>query len=195
MNFIPLNVSLDEACIKDFIRRYHFDEKDKNEVLKLYRQVKPRIHTAFHYVTGNDKNSFCKENAEDVVILVTLGQAFDEFQESFLSKGDIHRAYMLDCIGLELLWAAYDEVDKEINNRTGKYVGNYTFAGEDTLPITEIPRLMGILGQKLVTYNSAFALTPKKSVVMVAPLLDEKMEKNARCSSCSNKECTLRAAG
>ena len=129
MNFIPLNVSLDEACIKDFIRRYHFDEKDKNEVLKLYRQVKPRIHAAFHYVTGNDKNSFCKENAEDVVILVTLGQAFDEFQESFLSKGDIHRAYMLDCIGLELLWAAYDEVDKEISilRTKGEKIAKHTY--------------------------------------------------------------------
>ena len=182
MNFIPLKVSLDEGCISDFIRRYHFEEKDKNDILRLYRQIEPRVHAEFHYVINDGQ----------AVVIVTLGQAFDEYQESLLSKGDIHRGYMLDCIGLELLWAAYDEIDMKIHERTGKYVGNYTFAGDNNLPMSEVPRLMNMLGQKVITYNEAYALIPKKSVLFTAPLLTERINKYARCASCSNTKCAMR---
>ena len=200
MNFIPLEVSLDEACIGDFLRRYHFDEKDKKDILRLYRQVEPRIHAEFHYVLDRaDEISAGREPVGDVgkqpqraVVVVTLGQAFDEYQESFLAKGDIHKAYILDCIGLEVLWAAYDEIDRRLFELTGLYAGNYVFAGDDKLPITEIPRLMNILGQKVVTYNEAYAMIPKKSVVFTVPLLPEMVEKYARCAACSNVKCKMR---
>ena len=196
MNFIPLKVSLDEGCISDFIRRYHFEEKDKNDILRLYRQIGPRVHAEFHYVIEkieepDDDSDKCGAS-EQAVIVVTLGQAFDEYQESLLSKGDIHRGYMLDCIGLELLWAAYDEIDQKIHELTGKYVGNYTFAGDNNLPMSEVPRLMNLLGQKIITYNEAYALIPKKSVLFTAPLLTEKIQKYARCASCSNAKCAMR---
>ena len=204
MNFIPLKVSLDEGCISDFIRRYHFEEKDKSDILRLYRQIGPRVHAEFHYVTIENENGLADDTEEcandvsavdagkSVIVVVTLGQAFDEYQESLLAKGDIHRGYMLDCIGLELLWAAYDEIDSKIYERTGKYVGNYTFAGENKLPMTEVPRLMNQLGQKMITYNEAYALIPKKSVLFTAPLLTEKIQKYARCASCSNTKCAMR---
>ena len=205
MNFIPLNVSLDEGCLSDFIRRYHFEEKDIPEISRLYRQVKPRVHAEFHYVITKDtdirhaetmsapdeKNSSGSER-NSALVLVTLGQAFDEYQESYLDKGDIHKGYILDCIGLELLWAAYDEIDKKVHELTGKFLGNYTFAGDDDLPITELPRLMNVLGQKMVTYNEAYVLIPKKSVVYKAPLLNEEIRKYARCAACSNMKCAMR---
>ncbi|MCR5555956.1 MAG: hypothetical protein K6F75_00135 [Butyrivibrio sp.] len=198
MNFIPLVVPLDEACIGDFLRRYHFDEKDKKDILRLYRQVEPRVHAEFHYVLTDSDRALPDEAKEDAtgakkaIVVVTLGQAFDELQESFLKKGDIHKAYILDCIGLEVLWAAYDEIDKKLFELTGLYAGDYTFVGDCDLPITEVPRLMGLLGQKQVTYNEAYVLIPKKSVVFEAPLLREKKEKYARCAACSNDKCSMR---
>ncbi len=198
MNFIPLNVSLDEACFSDFIRRYHFDEKDKPNILRLYRQVMPRVHAAFHYVVLNERQMGkcgCDSAGERrAAVVVTLGQAFDDFQESFLQKGNIHSAYILDCIGLEILWAAYDEVDKKLFELTGLYAGEYSFPGDFSAPLSRVSEMMGILGQKQVTFNEAYALTPKKSVVFEVPLLKEKTKKNARCASCCNDKCEMRYA-
>ena len=53
MNFIPLKVSLDEACIDEFLSRYHFAERDKNDIFRIYKQVEPRIHATFHYVLND----------------------------------------------------------------------------------------------------------------------------------------------
>ena len=73
MNFIPLKVALDEACMADFSRRYHFEEKDQNEIEKLYIKVAPRIHAQFHYVLLDDEDkvlgkdmSFTKEKVKKV---------------------------------------------------------------------------------------------------------------------------------
>ncbi|WP_029232021.1 hypothetical protein [Butyrivibrio sp. VCB2006] len=193
MNFIPLNVSLDEKCLPDFIRRYHFEEKDIAEISRLYKCVSPRVHAEFHYVVDANTDSNCNDGKQErAIVLVTLGQAFDEYQESFLNKGDIHKGYILDCIGLELLWAAYEDIDKKIHELTGKFLGNYTFAGDKELPITDLPRLMNRLGQKMVTYNEAYVLIPKKSVVFITPLLEEEIRKYARCAACSNTKCSMR---
>lgn len=188
MNFIPLKVSLDDACFGDFLRRYHFDEKDKIDVLRLYKQVKPRVHAEFHYVLTDDNG------VSKALVVVTLGQAFDEYQESFLNRGDIHKAYILDCLGLEMLWAAYDEIDRKLYELTGLYAGDYIYAGDDALPITKLPALMGLLGQKQITYNDAYVLIPKKSVVFEAPLFSTRIEKYARCASCSNVNCSMRVS-
>ena len=188
MNFIPLKVSLNEACFDDFIRRYHFDEKDKADVVRLYRQVNPRVHVGFHYVITKADDS----DASKALVVATLGQAFDEYQESFLNRGDIHKAYILDCLGLELLWAAYDEIDRKLYEKTHLYAGDYTFVGDNALPINRLPALMRLLGQKQITYNEAYVLIPKKSVVFETPLLNTKKEKYARCAACSNLKCSNR---
>ncbi|SCY01407.1 hypothetical protein [Butyrivibrio sp. INlla14] len=198
MNFIPLKVSLDEACMSDFSRRYHFEEKDKNEIEKLYIKASPRVHAQFHYCLLNNKGEALeKENtkaAKQALVVVTLGQAFDVLQDSFLSSTEenIHKAYILDCIGLELLARAYEEVDKKLHELTGMYAGRYIFAGEDKLPMSEVPRLMGLLGQKLVTYNEAMVLIPKKSVLFVVPLLTEPVHKPGLCSMCDALDCAMR---
>ena len=49
MTFEPIEVSLDENCISDFIRRYHFNEDDKKEILRVNKLISPRAHAQFHY--------------------------------------------------------------------------------------------------------------------------------------------------
>ena len=177
MNFIPLNVSLDEACLQEFVRRYHFNDADKKEIIRLYRQLSPRVHAEFHYVTeGNG-----------AVVVMTLGSAFDEFQDSFIQN-------MVDCLGLEIMSLAYDKIDEKLHELTGKYAGGYVFTGVEELPLSETPRLMALLGQKVVTYNEAYVLLPKKSVLFTVPLYDEKIEKHDKCAYCSAANCQLRKA-
>ena len=191
MNFIPLNVSLDENCMSQFIRRYHFNDNDKKEIDKLCRRLAPRVHAEFHYVLTDE----AKDNAgKTAVVVMTLGTAFDELQDSFIKKGDIHRAYILDCLGIEMMSVAYDLIDDKLHEITGLYPGGYVFTGSDELPLSETPRLMSLLGQKVVTFNKAFVLVPKKSVLFRMPLYDHKVEKHDRCMYCSATNCQYRKA-
>lgn len=194
MNFTPLNVSLDEACIPDFIRRFHFNQTDKREILKVARVLLPRVHAQFHYVVEDKDKSLVKETKAEKVatVVVTLGKAFDELQESYAAKKDIHGAYIIDCLGLELLSRAYDELDDKLHELTGLYAGDYIFAGEDRLPLGKLPDLMTKLGQKIVTYNEAYVLIPKKSVVVEIPLFKRKTKKHGLCAFCDNEDCELR---
>ncbi len=186
MNFIPLEVSLDEACVADFIRRYHFEEKDKKDIERFIRLIAPRVHPSFHYVI--------EEDAQMAVVVMTLGAAFDGFQASFLKKGEIHNAYIIDCLGLEYMWAAYDEIDKELIKRTGLFPENYIFVGDKDLPMEELPWLMSELGQKVVSYNEGYMLSPKKSVVFKVPLSQKTVRKHGRCFYCMNENCDMRRA-
>lgn len=182
MTFEPLSVDLDEAGVDAFIKRYHFKKSEKKDIVMLYRQLYPRVHASFHHVI-EDKT---------VYVVVTLGDAFDSFQDSFLNKGEIRKAYIIDCLGTEMLSIAYEEVDKKIYEKTGMYVGNYIFAGSDKMPLEELANVMVKLGQKIVKCNESFVLVPKKSVVFAAHLHKKRTEKHSDCSNCSALKCPMR---
>ena len=187
MTFEPIEVSLDENCISDFIRRYHFNEDDKNEIVRLYRKVFPRVHAAFYHVIEEDE-----KGDKSAIVVASLGRAFDEFQSVLVREEDIHGAYIVDCLGLELLSLAYSKIDEKLHEFTGLFPGGYVFAGSDELPLERIPEIMKMLGQKKIKYNEAFVLIPKKSVLFVTKLHKEKQEKHSRCSMCNAVKCTLR---
>jgi len=129
---------------------------------------------------------------DTVYVVVTLGDAFDSFQDSFLQKGEIQKAFIIDCFGTEMLSLAYEEVDKKIFEKTGLYVGDYIFAGSDKMPLEDIAAVMTKLGQKIVRYNKSFVLVPKKSVVFSAKLNKERTRKHSDCSNCSSVGCPMR---
>ncbi|WP_026652860.1 hypothetical protein [Butyrivibrio proteoclasticus] len=215
MTFEPVEVSLDENCFAELVRRYHFNEEDKKDIVKLYRQLIPRVHAVFHYVVENsdDGCSSVVENDNrgvdgchsDIVendnlggdsscayVVASLGRAVDSLQDSFLQKGDIRSAYILDCIASELLAKAYDGIDERLYELTGKYAGDYVFVGDDELPLESTPEIMVKLGQKKIRYNEAFALIPKKSVLFKTALLPEKPHKAGMCSNCGAVDCQMR---
>ncbi|WP_292211256.1 cob(I)yrinic acid a,c-diamide adenosyltransferase [Butyrivibrio sp.] len=189
MTFEPIEVSLDENCFDAFIRRYHFNDSDKLEIIRTYRKIAPRVHAIFHYVLEKDKNG-----NEFALVVASLGRAIDEYQNMFLSKENIQQAYIVDCLGLELLSLAYDKIDEMLHEKTGLFAGGYQFAGSDVFPLEELPEAMKKLGQKKIRYNDAYVLLPKKSVVFRTPLYKEKQEKHSRCSGCSAKNCSFRSS-
>ncbi len=186
MTFEAINVSLDEGSVASFIRRYHFNEDDKSEILKIYRQISPRVHAEFHYVLEDDMDG------KKAIVVMTLGKAFDSYQESIIRSGDIQKAYVIECIGTELMSLAYNEIDQKLYADTGLYAGNYVFAGSDELPLKEIPTLMKKLGQTQITYNDAYVLIPKKSVVFTALLHEKRQNRHLDCSKCNSKNCAMR---
>lgn len=187
MTFEALNVSLDENCFPDFIKRYHFNQEDKNEIIKLYRKVHPRVHAIFHHIVEEGE-----DGTKVATVVASLGRAFDEYQNVLVRQQDIHGAYIVDCLGLELLSKAYDEIDKKIHELTGLYTGGYTFAGSPELPLEKIPAIMKKLGQKKIRYNEAFVLVPKKSVLFTTKLYDKEQESHSKCAKCNAKNCSMR---
>ena len=187
MTFEALNVSLDENCFSDFIKRYHFNEEDKKEIIKLYRKVHPRVHAIFHYIVEDDK-----ESGKVATVVASLGRAFDEYQNVLVRQQDIHGAYIVDCLGLELLSKAYDQIDAKIHEMTGLYTGGYTFAGSKEIPLEELPAIMKKLGQKKIRYNEAYVLVPKKSVLFTTRLYEKEQESHSKCAGCNAKNCSMR---
>ncbi|MCR5671564.1 MAG: hypothetical protein K6G10_11220 [Butyrivibrio sp.] len=197
MNFIPLDVSLDEACLEQLVRRYHFKDKDKRDIERLYRLVSPRVHPQFHYVTDSDAGQaaekFLGGDLTSALVVLTLGPAFDSLQNALLEKGEIGDAYIVDCLGLEILSRAYEKLDEKLFELTGLYPGDYVFAGDERLPLEKVPELMGMLAQPLVSYNEAFLLIPKKSVLFMAPLYGKPVAKHSHCKLCGAVSCPMKA--
>ena len=187
MTFEALDVSLDENCFSDFIKRYHFNEEDKNEIIKLYRKVHPRVHAIFHHIVEEDENG-----GKVATVVASLGRAFDEYQNVLVRQQDIHGAYIVDCLGLELLSKAYDQIDVKIHEMTGLYAGGYIYAGSKEFPLEEIPVVMKKLGQKKIRYNEAYMLLPKKSVLFTTKLYDKKQESHSKCAECNAVNCSMR---
>ncbi|WP_022756094.1 hypothetical protein [Butyrivibrio fibrisolvens] len=183
MYFEPVEVSLDENCLSDLIRRYHFNDNDKKDIVRLYKLLYPRVHAIFHYVI--EKGS--------IYVIASLGRGIDSLQDSFLKKGDIQKAYIIDCLGIQLLEKVYEGIDDRIHELTGMYVGDYTFVGDERLPLQTMPDIMRKLGQKKIRYNNAYVLTPKKSVLFKAGLSKDKVHKSDMCSMCGNKDCANRS--
>ena len=94
---------------------------------------------------------------------------------------------MADCIGLELLMKAYEELIKHVQRETGKWATKIDFLGE-TYPIELLPKLYrDFAGEIEVQYNQNFVLTPSKSVVFLLPMSDEKIGDPCHiCENCSN---------
>ncbi len=189
MTFEPIEVSLDEGCIDAFIRRYHFNDNEKAEIIRIYRKIAPRVHAIFHHIIEEDK-----DGEKSALVVASLGRAIDEFQNNLLEKGNIQEAYIVDCLGLDLLSLAYEKIDERLHESTGLYAGGYQFAGSDDFPLESIPEAMKKLGQKKIRYNDAFVLVPKKSVVFRTQLFEKQQEKHSKCSSCSAKKCVFRSS-
>ena len=189
MTFEPIEVSLDEGCIDAFIRRYHFNDNEKAEIIRIYRKIAPRVHAIFHHIIEEDA-----QGKKSALVVASLGRAIDEFQNNLLEKGNIQEAYIVDCLGLDLLSIAYEKIDEKLHESTGLYAGGYQFAGSDGFPLESIPEAMKKLGQKKIRYNDAFVLVPKKSVVFRTQLFEKQQEKHSKCSSCSAEKCVYRTS-
>lgn len=189
MTFEPIEVSLDEGCIDAFIRRYHFNDNEKAEIIRIYRKIAPRVHAIFHHIIEEDE-----EGKKSALVVASLGRAIDEFQNNLLEKGNIQEAYIVDCLGLDLLSLAYEKIDEKLHESTGLYAGGYQFAGSDGFSLESIPEAMKKLGQKKIRYNDAFVLVPKKSVVFRTQLFEKQQEKHSKCSSCSAEKCVYRTS-
>jgi cobalamin-dependent methionine synthase I len=125
-------------------------------------------------------------------VIVSLGAGIDALQESYEEKGCLTDAYMIECIAMELLQKTYELAAEALHETYGLWMDGYDFLGE-RYPIELTEDLFALLAPEGISYNQAYMMTPKKTVVFLTAL--QKERKNSSCSvcnRCSNVGCPNR---
>ncbi len=179
-----LQVGLQDEQYTAMLARYHFALRD----LEQLKQVGGLAQQVSEPVMYWEK----EEDTGRIAVIVTLGGGIDELQSRYLAKERLSESYMAECTGMELLRAAYEQTAQRIHDRTGKWPTDFSFVG-DREPFSRMEEIFGRLAPEGVSYNQAYMLTPKKTVVFLTGLCGERKDSYCRiCTDCANLSCPNR---
>lgn len=178
-----VDISLENKDFDKLISRFHFNESSRESIVSFYSVIKPLLNPIAFYEIENEK----------INILMTLGDGIDELIELYEKNNCLEEAYIIDCIGSELLSKAYKAMIKKIEADTGKFVSSLQFLG-DKYPLEMTKDFFEKLRPEGMSYNDAFILTPSKSVSMIMTLSEEKpaCPVENECNACQNFTCPNR---
>ncbi len=184
--------------INDIIKKYHFDEKDREELKNVYEELVAymtpyAIYRINQWVTGVRK---IDEN-QVALVAITLGKGPDELLDKYVNEGAVNREYMVECMSNDILLNLYQEFNQNYGKIHRRYVSGYVFVG-DEVPLTSIRDILLLLQENeadgmVIRANEYGVITPSKSVLFYALLSDN--PKNACggiCEGCSNINCNQR---
>ena len=185
---------LDEFLTSDFLEhvreKFHYGETRKAEFQIVAEEMLPLMRKEAFFLEGQqtEKDRVIYEN-----VVMSLGNALDDLQESYSKKGLLSESYILEVLASEVLMRGYEAYNCYVRESTDWHVAKYHFPGsEEAFPIDMLPQLL----QKVtlqVTCNEAFCMQPKKSVAFVAELTqDEKVQCQGICVGCHNLYCANR---
>ncbi|MBO5472555.1 MAG: hypothetical protein J6A08_02010 [Lachnospiraceae bacterium] len=127
-----------------------------------------------------------------LAVAVSLGENIDILQNEYISRECLTEAYMIECIGMELLKNAYELAAEKIRDQYGLWTGGFEFLGE-RYPLEMTGAVLGLLAPDAITYNAAYMLMPKKTVVFMTTLQEERRNGYCHvCDTCSNLRCPNR---
>lgn len=219
MEYKRITLKLNRKLIDKVAKHYHFLEQDMEELQALYQAMFPLVCAEAFYIWNpvidvtkqveargdatlqeaaikdvKIKGAAVNEDVQALVFL-SLGKGIDELQDLYMESKCLQEAYMIECIGLELLTEAYEEFVKHVQMETHKWAKKMDFVG-DNYPIEELPNLYAQVFTEpgLISYSEHFVLNPRKSVVFFLPMSEERTTINPChvCSQCKNVECMFR---
>lgn len=198
MEWHPLKAELNEQCLRDVIKKYHFNNSEYDELHRCYKRLLPMVHPAvcykvYDYGCSENREKTAREPVKYVEAVMTLGAAVDSFQDNCQSQKNVSWAYYVECLGMELLSKAYESFDQMLFEELGLWSGDYEYIGSE-YPLEELVPMFARLRQKQVTYNSAYALSPRCSVAFVVSLYDYQIHKKTMCERCPMENCSYRKA-
>lgn len=127
-----------------------------------------------------------------LAVIVSLGAKVDALQNEYIRKERLTEGYMIECIGMELLKIAYEQAAEKIWERFGLWIGAFEFLGE-RYPLELTEDVFRLLVPEEISYNQAYMLTPKKTVVFMTTLKQERKDGYCHiCDACSNLQCPNR---
>lgn len=173
-------IAYEEICMDSFLKRYHFEEKDKILLDAVCRFLTEVVEV--------EAGILLKD--EQAVCIVTLGKRYDELSNLIVDAGHLLLSYSLECFGMEFLSEAYKKINEMVSEKKGKWLGVYHFLGNEDLHLIEedLSKFHNIS----VSWKKGM-LHPLKSVMFTAPYVKE--EEKACCDSCEHCEnitCSFR---
>lgn len=197
--FFPdaLEKFLSSAFLEGVRKKYHFDETQASEFQAVAEEMLPLMREeAFWERKAFSGENQCQGEERGVIheqVVMSLGNGVDCLQERYSERELLSQSYMLEELASELLLRGYAAYNRCVRKNTGWHVARYHFLGsEEDFPLEMLPDLLKEL-TPLVTCNSAFCMTPKKSVAFIAELTrDEKVRCRGICNGCNNLHCPNR---
>lgn len=192
---LNLEPRLSQKNIQAMLTRFHFEDKDAPKLEALYLALLPLLEAKAYYAYDclGDKISCAKYAG----VIVTLGKGVDELADLYLEHEQLAEAYMIDCLGLELLSMCYEDILHQLENATMLYAEKLSFLG-DEYPLEVLPELMLSTGACDLSVNDAFFIRPTKSASLIIPLTETKKADATAicntCSTCNNYSCPSRKA-
>lgn len=181
---------------KTALERYHFNEQDVERVIAILDAFNDNFGVKMWYETRDGemygKKSDSSQRIEKIaIVILTIGEQFDRICEQYEEDGELLLAYAADCLGMEVLRKAYEEVGKVIYSNEKLYPGYFHFLeGEE---LKQLPDILGRLQITEVRCNEQYVMIPQKSVAFFTEL-SRKEQKNCLtlCEQCANKTCENR---
>ncbi len=170
--------------IEQFIRRYHFEDKDKELLLATGRFLSEI----------NEVEAWIGYGKDQVTCIATLGERYDRLLDVVMESQHLLMAYSLECFAMEFLSKTYERMNETVFEETDKWIGEYHFIGDEEM-IKEI-----VCGKNLEEDSSDLSvnwekgmLRPLKSVIFTAEYRDKREESGCHdCEKCDNLTCTFR---
>ncbi len=132
------------------------------------------------------------EEGTQLAVIVSLGDKVDVLQNEYIDKERLTEGYMIECISMELLKTAYELTAQKIWEKYGLWMSGFVFLGE-RYPLELTENVFRLLAPENISYNQAYMLTPKKTVVFMAALHKERKASYCHiCDTCSNLQCPNR---
>lgn len=182
MNCKEYRFSIEQNAIPmdSFIKRFHFDEKDR-ELLSSTGRFLTEI------ITVETGIQYFKDGT---VCVVSLGNRFDELSDLVAESGHLLLAYSMECFGMEFLSRAYEKMNEMVFRESGKWMGKYHFWGEEHSE--DIRQSLEAFPNLSITWTNGM-IHPLKSVIFAADY-EEKREDSGchNCEQCDNLTCSFR---
>ena len=192
-----LQVHLQDRQYRAMLTRYHFVEHDLEQLKQIGGLVESEASPAIYYdvIGENVAVAGVRDSAvktERVAVIVTLGSGVDELQDRYMLRERLTEGYMVECVSMELLRLAYEQAAEHIHERLGGWMSGFQFVG-DQIPFEHMEEIFGYLAPQEVNYNEAYMLRPKKTVVFLTNLCDERAGSYCHiCEDCTNLTCQNR---
>ncbi len=194
-----IRISPEYSDIDEIIKQYHFSEDDKGKIKSLYQKhfSMPKVQITYEVLLNQHKNQFINIDLINYsVAVLTLGEAIDDIIEGYLESEQILEAYILDAIALRIMSRAYESLIKDLTSDTGMAVTALEFLG-DKYPVELTKEIINKLRPEGITLGESYMLHPLKSVCLIMPLSEDKLEIPVEnlcntCTNCGNINCVLR---
>lgn len=175
-------MELNQERLQKVLRKNRLTEEFMEELSEVYQHMSAQLDFEI-YVERVEFTGYA---------VITLGDKIDGIHEEYMQKGEMLKAYLLDCLALEILENIYQVVPDIFLKENQFYVKQFQFPG-DQIPLEEIRTIFQICKPEKISYNDSYMLKPLKSVAFLAELSTEKSNTEyTMCQQCSNKNCLSR---